>query len=201
MPPIKSFVEQVVGRVEPIEDRFYGRRYRCSLTLKDGTFIPCAVIQSKSRLIDLAKRRITEEMGGAGILRGEDPYGQIVASFVTNSNRIADYHVQSASESKFAIPLPLLREIHGETTMGWTGWVFRMTDGGVFSYGSTFSMEFFQLPEGYEFSDVEEVINHAFVDSSGAVSPLRQGAGLPPDYPLNSVLRERAFFICAVDGI
>ena len=139
-------------------------------------------------------------MAGGGIIRGDDPYGQIVATFMTG-NSIAGYNVQSASESKFAIPMPLLKQIHGETTMGWTGWVFRMKDGRLFSYGSTFNMEFFQLPEGYEFSDVEEVVNHAFVDSAGLVSSLRRGAGLPSNYPHGSVLRERVFFTCAVDGI
>jgi hypothetical protein len=97
--------------------------------------------------------------------------------------------------------MPLLKQIHGETTMGWTGWVFRMKDGRLFSYGSTFNMEFFQLPEGYGFSDVAEVVNHAFVGPTGSVLPLQQGAGLPPNYPHSSVLRERVFFTCAVDGL
>ena len=30
-------------------------------------------------------------------------------------------------------------------------------------------MDFFQLPEGYSFSDVDEIINHSFVDAAGAV--------------------------------
>jgi len=53
-----EWVKNITSAVEPIYDSIYGPRYRCSLTLKDGAFLPCAVIQSKQRLVDLAKRRI-----------------------------------------------------------------------------------------------------------------------------------------------
>ena len=196
-----DWVRNITSRVEPLNDSIYGPRYRCSLTLKDGTFLPCAVIQSKGRLVELAKRRIKDEMQGRGCLGGVDPYGQIVASFVTGGNRINDYDVASSDVSKYAIPLSLLTQIHGETTMGWTGWVFRMRDGQLFSYGSSFRMEFFQLPDGYDFSDVTEVINHSFVDSAGAVVGLRQGEVLPAHYPPTNVFRERVFFTCVVDSV
>ena len=196
-----DWVRKITGAVQPIDDSIYGRRYRCSLTLKDGTFLPCAVVQSKDRLADLAKRRIKEEIDGRGHLGGPDPYGQIVETFVAGGNRINDYDVASAGESKYAIPLPLLRKIHGETTMGWTGWVFQMRDGRYFSYGSSFHMEFFQLPDGYDFTDVEKVLNHSFVDAVGKVARLREGGILPSGYRPEGVLRERVFFTCAVDGV
>ncbi len=85
--------------------------------------------------------------------------------------------------------------------MSWTGWVFRMRDGRYFSYGSSFLMEFFGLPEGYDFSDVVEVINHSFVDSTGRIAKLREGGDLPESYRHDSVIRERVFFTCAVDGV
>ena len=196
-----DWVKQITGTVEPIDDSIYGPLYRCSLTLLDGTVLPCAVIQSKERLVELAKRRIKEEMNGRGRLGGDDPYGQIVATFVTGGNRVSAYDVAAASPSRFAIPLSLLSRIHGETTMGWTGWVFRMRDGRAFSYGTSFLTEFFHLPDGYEFSDVEAVINHSFVRDDGTVASLVRGDDLPPDYRLEKVLRERAFFSCAVDGV
>ena len=198
---MRDWIQKIISTVEPFEDKFYGPRYRCSLTLKDGTFLPCAVIQSKERLVELAKRRIKEEIDGAGHIGGRDPYGQIVSTFVANGNRVNDYDVLSAEESRFAIPLGLLKQIHGETFMSWTGWVFRMRDGRLFSYGTSFLMEFFQLPDGYEFSDVIEVINHSFVDSQGNVGMLREGGNPSEDYTIDKVLRERAFFTCAVDGI
>src|SRR6185436_19822316 len=73
----KESIRQVVETTEPIQDQIYGPRYRCSLTLKDGTFLPCAILQSKERLVALAKRRIKEELAGKGALGGPDPYGQI----------------------------------------------------------------------------------------------------------------------------
>lgn len=198
-----EFVKQVVDTTEPIEDPIYGPRYRCSLTLKDGTLLPCVILQSKERLVVLAKRRIKEELAGKGALGGPDPYGQIVSLFVAGGDRVNDYNVASAGPSRFAIPRSLLSRIEGETTMGWTGWVFRMNDGSLFSYGSSFNMEFLQLPETYEFSDVKDVINHSFVNTSGSVVPLRVSpdAGLPDPYPMGSVFRERVFFTCAVDEI
>jgi len=195
-----EWVRKIIDEVEPLRDDIYGPRYRCSFTLKDGTFLPCAVILSRKRLVDLAKRRIKEEMRGRGLFGGGDPYGQIVATFVANGNRVNDYDVATASPSKFAIPLSLLSQIHGETMMAWTGWVFRMKDGRLFSYGTTFSMEFFQLPDGYDFSDVEEVINHSFVNDDGAVTTLRGGISTA-SYRRSAIFRERAFFSCAVDGV
>ena len=76
-----------------------------------------------------------------------------------------------------------------------------MRDGQLFPYGSSSSMEFFQLPEGYEFSDVVEVINHSYLDANGSVASLECGAVLPTGYSPDSVLRERVFFVSGVDGI
>jgi hypothetical protein len=95
-----EWVNSIRGEVEPIDDPIYGSLYRCSLTLKDGAFLPCAVIQPRQRLVDLAKRRIKEELEGKGRLGGDDPYGQIVTSFVTRGNRVNDYDVASSCVSK-----------------------------------------------------------------------------------------------------
>lgn len=198
---MNNHFQHIIETVEPFEDSFYGSRYRCSLTLKDGTYLPCAVLQSKQKLVELAKRRIREEMDGTGGLGGADPYGQIVSSFVTKGNRINDYDVISATPSPFAIPLELLHQIHGETTMAWTGWVFEMSDGSKFSYGSSFSMEFFQLPESYSFCDVSKVHNHSYVGKSGKLLQLPQGGFLPDDYKDVPVLRERVYFTCAIESI
>ena len=114
---MQDWVKNITGKVEPIEDSFFGPRYRCSLTLKDGTFLPCGVIQSRRSLVELAKRRIREEMDGKGRIGGDDPYGQIVTTFVARGNKVNDYDIASSDSSQNAIPLPLLRQIHGETFM------------------------------------------------------------------------------------
>jgi hypothetical protein len=120
---------------------------------------------------------------------------------VAGGNRVNDYDVATASPSKYALPPSLLSKIRGETTMGWTGWVFRMRDGRAFSYGTSFSTEFFQLPDGYEFADVDAVVNHSFVDTKGAITSLQACGGLPKSYRPSAVFRERPFFSCVVDGV
>jgi hypothetical protein len=196
---MKPHFQRIIDTVEPLEDSIYGPRYRCALTLKDGTELPCAILQSKSKIVDLAKRRIKEEQSGKGRIGGADPYGQIVSVFVTGGNRINDYEVVDAVPSRFAPPLALLRQIHGETTMAWTGWVFEMSDGRLFPYGSSFSMEFFQLPHGYGFEDVVKVHNHSFLSRTGDLRTLQQGGMPPDDYDRENLFRERVYFTCAIE--
>ena len=85
--------------------------------------------------------------------------------------------------------------------MSWTGWVFEMKDGKLFSYGSGFLMEFFNLPEGYTFDNVAKVHNHSFVSEDGSLVNLQRGGRLPTDYRPENLLRERIFFTCYIDGI
>jgi hypothetical protein len=193
--------QDILSNVEPLPDSIHGPRYRCALTLNDGTHIPCAILQSKAKLIELAKRRIKEEMSGSGRIGGPDPYGQVLSAFVAGGNRVNDYDVASASPSRYAPPLTLLRQIHGETTMAWTGWVFEMKDGNRFAYGSSFTMEFFDLPQGYSFDNVTKVHNHSFLSKDGALVDLERGAMLPVGYSRDSLLRERVYFTCNIDGI
>lgn len=193
--------QEIISTVEPLPDSIYGPRYRCSLVLKDGTQIPCAILQSKSKLVELAKRRLKEEMSGKGKIGGSDPYGQVLSAFVAGGNRVNDYDVASAKPSKFTPPLSLLQQIQGETTMSWTGWVLEMNDGKLLSYGSSFSMEFFDLPEGYTFENVVKVHNHSFLSKEGTLASLQRGGMLPTDYGRENIFRERVFFTCYFDGI
>jgi len=193
--------QDIVSKVEPLPDSIYGPRYRCAVKLKDGTNIPCAVIQSKAKLVELAKRRLKEEMSGKGRIGGADPYGQVLSVFVAGGNRVNDYDIASASISKYAPPLALLSQIHGETTMGWTGWVFEMKDGKLFAYGSSFLTEFFDLPDGYSFEDVFKVHNHSFLSKDGTLHSLEQGMRLPSDYNPEHIFRERIFFTCYINDI
>ena len=197
--PIKF--DHITSSVEPMKDAIYGPRYRCAVTLKDGTYLPCVVAQSHQKLVDLAKRRIKEEMDGRGKIGGPDPYGLVVSTFVAKGNRINEYDVASAEPSRYAPPLALLDQIHGETTMAWTGWVFEMNDGKLFSYGSSFRMDFLHLPEGYGFDDVAKVHNHRFVSRDGSLAALNQGGSLPREYDRSQVYRERVHFTCFIKDI
>ena len=160
----KPTFQIIIDTEAPLADNIFGNRYRCACTLRDGTYLPCVVLQSRSKIVELAKRRIKEEMVSKGRIGGPDPFGQVVSSFVTSGNRIADYDVVATEKSPFAISQTLLSKIHGETWMSWTGWVFEMNDGCLFSCGSTFDYEFFPLPDGYGFQDVSAVHNHSYVN-------------------------------------
>jgi hypothetical protein len=203
MPAAKAVFQIIIDTEKPLTSTTYGDRYRCACTLRDGTYLPCVMLQSRSKLVALAKRRINEEKEGKGNIADPDPYGQIVSSFVASGNRIADYDIIAAEKSRFAIPQALLSKIHGETWMSWTGWVFEMTDGRVFSYGSTFSSEFFQLPEGYAFNDVHAVHNHSYVNAAGEICLLPRGmpGSIPNDYDRAAIFRDRPYFVCNIDGI
>ncbi len=198
---MQSYFQDIVSNVEPLNDAIWGPRYRCELTLKDGTFLPCAVLQSKNNIVELAKRRIRQEIDGKGRIGGPDPFGQLLSSFVAGGNRVNDYDVKFAAPSRYAPPVSLLKRIDGETTMGWTGWVFEMSDGALFSYGSSFHMDFFDLPQGYTFCDIVKVHNHTFLSESGALVALTQGGLIPRDYPTDNIFREKVFFNCAIEGI
>jgi len=193
--------QEILQRVEPIQHPVYGPLYRCSLILKDGISIPCATLQSKTKLVELAERRIKEEMSGKGMHRGPDALNQILSTFVAHGNNINDYDIASAAPSKFAPPISLLNQIHGETCMGWTGWVFEMKDGKYFPFGTDYIMEFFQLPDGYSFDDVAKVHNHSYVSADGTIKELRRGHRPPDEYDPNQIYRERPFFTCYIDDI
>ena len=101
----------------------------------------------------------------------------VVESFVASGSCIADYHIVRIEASPFAWPLGTLQRIRGETSMGWTAFVVEMNDGKRFDYGTPFSVEFFDLPDGYGFRDIKEI-------HSGKV------------HSTTDCFREKPFFTC-----
>lgn len=192
--------EKIVALVEPLFNNNYGPEYRCSVTLKDGTFLPCVVLVSKGSLVEYAKKRITEEKDGHGRIGGDDPFGQTISSFFASMNTVSEWDIREICESKNSVPKSLMSQIKGESIMSWTGWVFTMKDGCQFSFGTGGSRKFCNLPSGYCFEDVIEVIKHCQIDSTGAVVGIWEeslaGRGRP-----DPLFRECPYFICAVEGL
>jgi hypothetical protein len=194
-------LEYLKSGIEPFPDSIYGDGYRCSAYLKDGTFLQCVMLRKSGPVAELAIRRFEQEKKGKGILGSRNGYESIVKTFVASGNRVNHYDIERVEPSRFAIPLPLLKKIEGETTMAWTGFVFEMHDGKLFSYGTSFGVEFFGLPDGYGFEDVVAVHNHAYVSPSGQLSSLAQGmAAVPTDYDRAQIFRERPYFVCYYDA-
>jgi hypothetical protein len=101
------------------------------------------VFQSATQQVELALRRF------AALRTQPAQYRLVVESFVASSSRLANYEIKTVEPPPFAWPLAPVSAIHGATTMGWTAGVVEMRDGTLRSYGTSFSVEFFDLPQGY----------------------------------------------------
>ena len=187
---------------EPINDTAYGPGYRCSVFLRDGTFLPCVILRSKEPITALALRRFEEEKKGQGFFRSNSKaYENIVQHFVTSGNRLNSYEIAKIEPSRYSIPLSLLNQIQGETTMSWTGFVLEMPGSKYVAFGTTFSAEFFDIPNEYSFGDVVAVHNHSYVSPSGELKSLRQGfMDAPSDYDRSAVNRDKPYFECFYDA-
>jgi len=185
-------LDQIAGflsnSIEPLEDKIYGNRYRAAAHLRDGTYLPCVVFQSKQALVELALRRFSE-------LRWKrSQYRAVVESFVSAGSMVASHDLRNVEVSPFAWPRGLLSEIHGETTMGWTAFVAEMKDGTMHSCGTQFNFEFFDLPAGYSYSDVATI-------HSGMVYSKDRGL---EKFSMNALeeiqpYREKPFFTCYLE--
>lgn len=177
---IVAFVKKNVEPLPPCPPR--GARYRVAAILTDGTPLPCVVVESASRKVELAIRRFEETRKCSDPYMG---YDAIVKSFVTKGNSVNHYDLRELSSSPYAIPLARAREIGGETSMSWTEFYATMRDGREFRFGTSFLMEFFDMPEGYSALDIERIV------------PAVRG-----EQPrTEEIYRERPFFTCFVDGL
>jgi hypothetical protein len=186
----KDIAKFLEANIEPLDDAIYGPRYRASAQLVDGTDLPCVVFQSKRRLVDLALRRFTE-------LRIElNQYRDVVGSFAASGGTVDVYNLKRVNTSPYAWPVSMLKTIHGETTMGWTAFVVEMKDSRCFSYGTPFSFEFLDLPNGYSFLDIKCIYSGAVYAKDEGLQPfsISRAQGI-------SCLRERPFFTCYLEEI
>jgi hypothetical protein len=186
---LEDFIE---SGAEPFPDNIYGPGYRCSVDLIDGTHMPCVMIRRRHFVVELARRRLAEESTGA---RHHD----VLESFVTGGNRVAAYNIRRVTPSRFAIPLAVLNQVHGETLMSWTGFVLEMNDGKPFAFANRFLNAFFDLPEGYGFNDVRSVTNHSYIDESGQVCAIHDDTSKWRDSFFRCVVfREKPYFDCFI---
>lgn len=190
-----------------LSDDIYGSGYRCSADLIDGTHLPCVILRRPQPTTDLALKRFEQEKSKKRGIFGPkvDGYRKIVEHFVTMGNTVNAYDIKNVAPSRFAIPTSLLKKIEGETVMSWTGWVFEMSDGQKFNFGSTFLFEFFQLPDSYEFDDVIKIHNHSYLDDNGTIRSIKKDREKWLQWTGNDekrfpVFRERPFFTCYIDA-
>ena len=120
----------------------------------------------------------------------------VMSTFVADGSRVADHDLKSVEHSPFAWPSAVLRRIHGETAMGWTAFVAEMKDGTMYSYGTAFNFEFFDLPNGYSHGDITTI--HSGMTYSPAAGLQKFGRESVRDLP---TLRDKPFFTCYLDEL
>ncbi len=197
----RDIIKYLKESSEPINGR-YGIAYLASTYLVDGTFLPCVAFCNSEPIVNLAIRRFKEEQAGKGVFgNSKMAYYQIVKTFVAGGNCINAYDISKVEKSRFAFSQRVLCQIHGETTMGWTGFVGKMKDGACFGFGSTFNFEFFEMPDGYQADDITEIINHSYIDNAGEIKSYHSVALESIDATRLNVYRERPFFTCYLDGL
>lgn len=143
-----EIIDFLKENITPLEDSIYGSSYRASVYLNDGTFLPCVIFRSADKLVKQAIKRFKQELSRKGIFQpiSKSNYYDIVKLFVASGNCINTYDIDSVECSKYAFPLEILRQIRGETTMGWTGFSVKMADEKYFGFGTRFHFEFFDIP-------------------------------------------------------
>jgi hypothetical protein len=175
------------GHIEAITALNAGPGYRCAARLTDGTYLPAVILQSQASQIAFATRRLEEtrprRRGILGPLRQPRgiSYEATIAAFTASGNQVNWYDVAQVEPSPFALPAERLSEIESETSMSWTQFVAVMRDDREFSFGTTYNIEFFHMPDGYSGNDVVRIIPHGKVDGP--------------------VYRERPWFACFVEGL
>lgn len=162
------------------------------------------MIRCRFPYVDLAMKRIRETSRRKNLFSTTRQFDrEVVDSFVTRGNCVNDYDIKSVEPSRYAIPANLANQIHGETLMSWTGWVFEMNDGRMFPFGTQFLFAFFELPDGFEFQDVRLVHNHSYLDQTGELASIHQNREIYSKQSrsgaLGRVYRERPYFDCYIN--
>jgi hypothetical protein len=199
----EEIIKFLKENTEALQDQSYGTGYRASVYLVDGVYLPCVIFRNPKSIVELAIKRFRDEQTGKSILKKDTnhKYYNTVKTFVTNGNRINVYDIAKVEKSRYAFPTSILYKVHGETRMSWTGFVAKMKDGKLFAFGTTFHMEFFNMPEGYAAEDISEIINHSYLSENGEIESYYDDSFDLSAFDINSVYRERPYFECFLNNL
>lgn len=184
---IASFLK---ASIDPLNDSIYGNRYRAAAYLTDGTYLPCVVFQSEKKQVELFQRRMKDLESKPSQQR------DVTAVFVAAGSRVNSFDLKSVEPSPYAWPFAILKTIQGETAMGWTAFVAEMRDGTLYSYGTSFNFEFFDLPTGYSYTDIAKVHCGMVYSESKGLQPY--SSDLQREV---RTIRERPFFTCYLKAL
>lgn len=180
----EDIIRWVRTELEPVCDLCSRNAYRCAAYLKDGLYLPCVLFREAQAHADLALSRFKESRE-SGIT---DPgnlkpghYPTVVKHFVTTGNRVNLYDIDRVEPSPYAIPVALLSQVHGETSMSWTQFAAILDNGTEVAFGTSYLMEFFDIPNEFSWERVVKIVCHR-----STTQP---------------VYRQRPYFTCFVDYV
>lgn len=199
----EDLIKFLKNNVESYDDQIYGKTYRASVTLTDGTFLPCVIFRNSKPKIDLAIKRFKDEQGGNSIFKNKGfGYREIVKTFITKGNNLNLYDIATVEKSNYAIPLSTVKKINGETAMSWTAFVIKFSNGKKVSFGTSWNWEFFSKPDGVDFDDIEEIISGSYLDKNGEIIFHKSIQNYTEMKDLLDVIyREKPFFECYLDNL
>lgn len=199
---LENIISYLRKEINPLEDDVFGAGYRVSAYLTDGTFLPCVTFRNPNNTIDLAIKRFKEELTGKSIFGKSSGLGyrDIVKSFVTSGNCVNQYDIALVEKSKYAFSVDIIKQIRGETKMGWTGFVAKMKDGSHFAFGTDWHIAFFNMPDGYQSDDIQEIINHTYINKEGQLKSYHSPE-VYQEFSKSLVFQSRPFFECYIDNL
>jgi hypothetical protein len=198
----ENIISYLKENIAARNDSNFGPGYRASVCLTDGTYLPCVVFRSSKPIVELAIRRFKDERSGKSIFAKSSGFGyeEIVKSFVAKGNCINSWDIAKVMKSRFAFPSDVLSQIQGETTMGWTAFVAKFSDGRYLGFGTSLHIDFFDLPEDFRAEDIVEIVNNSYLLPSGEIVHHRS---LDETMKIErlEINREKPFFECYLDGL
>jgi len=203
---ILEYIDKKVGR---FPDSVFGEGARCSAYLKDGTYLPCVLMRDWNKVVSLFLKRLNQEKSGIGVFGKNQELAEetLIRFFMSNQNIVKLSDIDRVEPSPYAIPRSMVEELNLETpsrlsrkTTG--GFALQMNDGQVFYYRNIgLHQEFYDIPKGYRFSDVEKFHKVAVYikinrEVEARIENENESVRLIPDVWFT----HKPFFVCYTDG-
>jgi len=202
-------LEYIENRVDRFPDPTFGEGARCSVYLKDGTYLPCVLLRDWQKAVSLFMARLDQEGSGRAVLAEIKDIAEqsLVRFFITNQNIVKLSDIASIEVSPYAIPHSFLRELDLNSDnkllpKNTLSFVLEMNDDQLFLYENrALNQEFYDLPSGYSFSDVKKVHKSAYKHPDGLVRrvPITYKDEQIKFMPEES-FTQKPFFVCYTEG-
>ena len=162
----QEIIDFLKDNIEPLDDEYYSAGYRVAAYLTDGTYLPCVVFRNLNA-VEVANKKLTKYRNDYKIKHYTKSLNGKYIRYSPRKNYVNDYCIAGVEKSKYAFPVSIVKQIQGETRMGWTAFAAKMKDGRYFGFGTAGGKEFFHMPENYSVEEIDTIINHSWVSKTG----------------------------------